>query len=273
LSHKLDHSDSFSTVIGYQSGPFSTSIGTWCFCSWTADYKEARLSTISEPNSIPAQALLSDPLSNRLVRIYYGQRFQSVQILQIDVLVPIRNETDGQVAFESSPKSQTFPIVWQALREEDYLLWFMHDVNGNGHADLVGYTSDASNVFLNVVVFPSRGDGTFDPPVVSPIQLDSQVGDLFTAEFMRPLYTTRTTYTYSNTGNKSAGAIISFFDNYGIIGTRIIAPEASRGTYKYELKGQDSAIAGQRSSTLGERSAVWMGLKKKTQSVGIIPVL
>jgi hypothetical protein len=273
VSHKIDRSDSFSIVVGYQSGPFSASTGAWHFCSWTADYKQTRLFTISEQNSIPAQALLSDPLSNRIIRIYYGQRFQSVQTLQVDVIVPVRNETDGKITLNGPPTSQIFPIKWQALREEDYLLWFMHDVNGNGHADLVGYTSDASNVYLNVVVFPSRGDGTFDTPVLSPINLGSQIGNLLTAEFMRPLYTAQTTYSYTNTGSKSAGAIMSFFDNYGIIGTRIIAPEASRGTYKYELKGQDSAIAGQRSSTLGERPTNWMGLHKKVQGVGIVPVL
>lgn len=229
-----------------------------------------RLTTLSEPNSSPAQALMSDLLSNRLVRVYYGSRYPATQTLRIDVLIPKRNSSDGSIVFETEPRSKKFSITWLAFNEEDYLLWFMHDVNGNGHADLVAYTSDASNLFLHVVVFPSRADGTFDDPVVSKIELDSQIGNLFTAEFMQPLYTTQTTYTYTNTGNRSSGAIMSFFDNYGIISTRIIAPEASRGTYKYELKGQDSAIAGQRSLTLGERPKNWMGLRKKTQSIGIV---
>ncbi|KAL2679406.1 hypothetical protein Neosp_010180 [[Neocosmospora] mangrovei] len=272
VSHKIDQADSFSIIVGYQSGPLSISTGKWYFCSWAADYGEMRLTTISEPNSNPAQALLSDPLSNRLVRVYYGKKYPTVQTLRVDVLRPERNSSDGSIVFPTEPSSQKFPITWQAFNEEDYLLWLMRDVNGNGHADLVGYTSDASNLFLHVVVFPSRGDGTFDTPVVSRIQLDPQIGNLFTAEFMQPLYTTQTTYTYTNTGSRTLGAIMSFFDNYGIIATRIIAPEVSRGTYKYELKGQDSAIAGQRSSTLGERPKDWMGLRKKTQSIGIIPV-
>lgn len=230
------------------------------------------LSTVSESNSDPVQALVSDPLSNSLIRIYYGKRYPPVQTIRIDVLRPERNGMNQSIVFQGKPRSQKFPITWQAFNEEDYLLWFTHDVNGNGHADLVGFTSDAGNLNLNVVVFPNRGDGTFGSPVVSTIQLDSQIGNLFTAEFMDPIYTTQTTYTYPNTGNRSSGAIMSFFDNYGIIATRIIAPESSRGTYKYELKGQDSAIAGQRSSTLGERPKVWMGLRKKTQSIGIIPV-
>ncbi|KAI9170786.1 hypothetical protein HJFPF1_00259 [Paramyrothecium foliicola] len=273
VSHQMDHKDSFATIVGYQSGPLSISTGTWYFCSWASDYGRMKLSTIPEPNSIPAQALLSDPLSNRLVRLYYGKRYSTVQTLRIDVLLPKRNSSDGSIVFQTAQISQKFPITWQAFDEEDYLLWIMHDVNGNGHADLVGYTSDASNLILNVVVFPSLADGTFDVPIVSRIQLDPQTGSLLTAEFMQPLYTTQASFTYTDTGDRSSGAIMSFFDNYGIIASRLIAPEASRGTYKYELKGQDSAIAGQRSHTLGERPREWMGLRKKTQSIGIIPLI
>ncbi|CAH0016129.1 unnamed protein product [Clonostachys rhizophaga] len=212
LSHKIEQTDSFSTIVGYQSGPLSTSAGTWHFCSWTSEYQKMRLTTISETNSSPAQALVSDPLSNRLVRVYYDKRHPTVKTLQIDVLLPTRD------------------------------------------------------------VFPSRANGTFDAPVVSEIQLDPKMGTLFTAEFMEPLYTAQTTFTYANTGHRTSAAIMSFFDNYGIIATRIIAPEASRGTYKYALMGQDSAIAGQRSTTLGERRKDLMGLRRKTQRIGIMPV-
>jgi hypothetical protein len=268
----MHRSDSFSTLVGYQTGPLSTSVGAWYFCSWTGDYDQMQLTIISEPNSSPAQALLSDPSSDRLVRLYYGKRYPTVQTLRLDILLPVRNDTDGQVYFKEQPSSQKFPISWHAYDEQDYLLWFMHDVNRNGHADLVAYTSDASNLILNVVVFPARGDGRFDNPAVSRIALDPQVGTLFTAEFMQPLYTAQTSYTYPYVGTQTSGAIISFFDNYGVIAARIIAPEASHGSYKYELKGQDGAIAGQRSFTIGERPKDWMGLRRRTQAIGIVPV-
>lgn len=192
---------------------------------------------MSEANSSPAQALVSDPLSNRLVRVHYGKRYPTVKTLQIDVLLPKRDGAGEHIVFQGEPSSQKFHITWTAFDEEDYLLWFMHDVNGNGRADLVGYTSDASNLILNVIVFPSRENGTFDAPVVSEIKLDPKKGTLFTAEFMEPLYTTQTTFTYANTGHRTSAAIMSFFGNYGIIATRIVAPEASRGTYKYAANG------------------------------------
>ncbi|RBQ66871.1 hypothetical protein FVER14953_21254 [Fusarium verticillioides] len=272
LSHKIEPTDSFSTFVGYQSGSSGLNGGMWYFGSWTADYGEMRLTAIPEPVSIPAQALLSDHTTGSLVRAFYGKRYATPRTIRLDVLEPKRNATDGRIVFQDQPSSQEFLITWQAFNEDDYLLWFMHDVNGNGHADLVGYASDESSIFLTVVVFPRRGDGKFDAPIVSKIELDSQMGSLFTAEFMKPLYTAQTTYTYSTSGMTSSGAIMSFFDNYGIIAARIVAPEASRGTYKYELKGQDSAIAGQRSLTLDERPKQWMGLRKKSQSIGIIPM-
>ncbi|KAF5568019.1 phosphatidylcholine-hydrolyzing phospholipase c [Fusarium phyllophilum] len=272
LSHKIEPTDLFSTFVGYQSGSSGLNGGMWYFGSWTSDYQEMRLTTISEPVSIPAQALLSDPTTGSLVRAFYGKRYATPRTIRLDVLEPRRNVTNGRIVFQDQPSSQEFLITWQAFNEEDYLLWFMHDVNGNGHADLVGYASDESNIFLTVVVFPRRGDGKFDAPIVSKIELDIQMGSLFTAEFMKPLYTAQTTYTYPTSGMTSFGAIMSFFDNYGIIAARIVAPEASRGTYKYELKGQDSAMAGQRSLTLDERPKQWMGLRKKSQSIGIIPM-
>ncbi|CAI6051777.1 unnamed protein product [Clonostachys chloroleuca] len=195
---------------------------------------------MSEANSSPAQALVSDLLSNRLVRVQYGKRYPTVKTLQIDVLLPKRDGAGEDIVFQGEPSSQKFHITWTAFDEEDYLL--------------------------------CRENGTFDAPVVSEIKLDPKKGTLFTAEFMEPLYTTQTTLTYANTGHRTSAAIMSFFDNYGIIATRIVAPEASRGTYKYALMGQDSAIAGQRSSTLGERPKNLMGLRRKTQSIGIIPV-
>jgi hypothetical protein len=262
----MHQSDSFSTLVGYQTGPISTSVGAW-YCSWTGDYDQMRLTTILEPSSSPAQALLSDPSSDRLVRLYYGKRYPTVQILRLDVLLPVRNDTDGQVYFKEQPSSQKFP-----MDEPDYLLWFTHDMKGNGHTDLMTYTSDPSNLFVSVIVFPARADGSFDNPVISRIALDPNVGTLFTAEFMQPLYTAQTTYTNPHVETQTSGTIISFFDNYGVIAARVIAPEASHGSYKYELKGQDGAIAGQRSFTFGERPRDWMRLRRKTQAIGIVPL-
>jgi hypothetical protein len=232
IPHKIDKTDSFSTLVGYSSGPLSTSPGKWYFCSWKSNYQETAFTTLSETNARRAQALLSDPDSNRLIRIFYGKRNPKVATIELDILLPNRDEKNGTITFDSAPSIQEFPITWRGLIEQDYLLWFVDDVNGDGYADLIAYTSDASNLFLDVIVFPSRADGTYDSPVVSPIQLDPKIGNLMTGEFMRPLSTTQSSYTYPDTGKRTSAGIMSFFDNYGIIGTRIIAPE-SPGAFKY----------------------------------------
>lgn len=56
------------------------------------------------------------------------------------------------------------------------------------------------------------------------------------------------------TGSTTTGAVMSFFDNYGIIGTRIVAPVGG-GNYAYKLAGQDGALAGQQALTIGSRPA------------------
>ena len=85
---------------------------------------------------------------------------------------------------------------------------------------------------------------------------------------MTPVYTAQTTYTFPSSKTKTKGAIISLFDNYGIIGARLVGPESPKGSFKYELKGQNGAIVGQRSGTIGGRPEKWMGSSKKPQPLG-----
>ena len=272
IPHKINNTDSFSTVVGYSSGSATVSAGKWYFSSWKNGYSETSFTTLSEPITRRPQVLLSDSATGRIIRIFYGKDYPGSDSIQLDVIRPKRDEKSGAIVFDRTPDSQRISISWRGLIERDYLLWFVHDVDGDGFADLVAYTSDASNTFLNVVVFPSKADGLFKAPVVSPIQVDPSIGKRFTAAFMQPLYTTRATYTYAATGETTTGAILSFFDNYGIIAARMIAPGASRGSFRYELKGQEPAIAGQRALTLGERPGNWMGLDRRTQRIGIVPV-
>ncbi len=265
LAHKLASSDSHDTVVALAGGALSTKPSTWYFTHFVNGTRMT--STVVEPNRGRSQALLSHP-NGCLVRLSYGATFPIQQTIQIETVMPTRAE-NGTVTFAASEKQQ-YGITWHGLVENDYLLWFVHDVNGDGVLDLVGYCSDASNVFIDVVVFPGLKDGTFGKPVVSPITVDSNIGRLFTAGFMTPLYTTQASYTDpGNEGTTTTGAIMSFFDNYGIIGTRIVAPVGG-DSYAYRLAGQDGAIAGQRALTIGSRPAKWMGGTTAAQPVGIV---
>ena len=103
-------------------------------------------------------------------------------------------------------------------------------------------------------------------PVAGPIALDSKVSNLLTAELRDPLYTVHADYTYPD-GSTTNAAIIAFFENYGIVGARTLAPKKAKGSLEYELKGQKTNIAGQRSTTLGQRSGRCIGLDRKKEVV------
>lgn len=264
LGHRLANGDSYDTVVGLAGGALRSKPSTWYFAS--IENGTLRTNIVEEPNRVRAQALLSHP-NGSLVRLSYGSTFPPQQKLQIEIITLVRAE-DGNISISAS-SSPPVDITWHGLIEKDYRLWFLHDVDGDGILDLVAYCSDASLIFIDVVVFPGSKDGTFKSPVVSPIVLDSAVGRLFTAEFMKPLYTTQARYTYPGGGNGStSGAIMSFFENYGIVGCRIVVPVGG-GRYTYMLGGQDGAIAGQRALTLGTRPADWMGRPSPAQPIGI----
>jgi hypothetical protein len=56
-----------------------------------------------------------------------------------------------------------------------------------------------------------------------------------------------------------------FFDNYGILGARVMAPVTKEST-SYELKGQIPAISGQASKPLGMRK-----VGARFEDIGIFP--
>lgn len=133
----------------------------------------------------------------------------------------------------------------------------------------MAYTSQSNKVELLVVVFAGRTDCRFADPVISTIALDPARGDMMTAEFMVPISTVQSSYTYEY-GEKTEVAITSFFDNYGVMGARIVAPVRARGTLEYEFKGQNGALAGQRATFLDQRIGGWMGSGAKQRIVGLV---
>ena len=256
------------TVVGY--GINGTNRGTWYFINWKDGYDKTEISTIVEAGSSPAQAVLADPETSRIFRIHYGRRYSTVsRTLRIDTLETTRNTTSNEVMFRSAAKSQPWEIIWPATQEEDYLMWNLVDVNGDSVKDLVAYTAGEYNINVNVIVFPGLSSGGFGDPVVSAITLPERIALRVTADFMQPWSTFQSSYTYPN-GERTNAAFTAFFDNFGLVGARIVAPVNAKGTFQYEIKGQAGSIAGQRSNFLGMRSKHWMGRRQHPSAVGLI---
>lgn len=256
------------TVVGH--GINGSYVGIWHFIHWSTGYNKSEVTTITEPGAYPAQALLADPDTSRLFRIHYGRSYSTIsRDLRIDTFETARDVTTGSTIFKNSAKSQSWPITWPATQEEDYLLWQLSDIDGDGIKDLAAYTSQEHNIFVNVIVFPGTSTGGFDHPVISAITLPEDIALRVTADFMTPWSTSRSSYTYPG-GQTTDAAFTAFFDNFGLVGARIVAPVSVRGTFKYELKGQAGSIAGQRANFLGTRPKKWMGRRQRPVAVGLV---
>ena len=247
----------------------------WYFSSWSSDYSVNSKNSSEETDvTFPTRVLLSgkfgtDDDGYRLVRAFYGTADDDTtpQNIRID-LINLTRSSSGDIS-PTLVQSQTFTITWSAFFPQDYLIWFLADVNVDDYLDLVTLVRKPDGS-LNVIVFPGQSDFTFGDPIISEITLDPSKGSLFDASFMTHIKAGRAQYVYPNSnGTTSYTGIMAFFDNYGILGSRLLAPVGS-GTYAYELKGQTPAIAGQISRGLGIMDNSWMDRGELPQTVGII---
>ncbi|MCJ1386226.1 hypothetical protein MMC17_009352 [Xylographa soralifera] len=254
----------YSSMFGYQTDPKTTvfiTVGTipgspastsWGFATWSGGYQTLNYSTYTESGRsslgqaiIPAK-LGSDGAPNRLIRLFYGKSYSLADNLRIDVL-----ELDFSSPSKPAVKMlfcKNYPITWASFSEEQYLTWFVQDVNRNGRLDLVGLIADGS-LTPSVLVFPGQEVFVFGDPQRSVITSDK--GTLFTAPFLKPLFARRASYVFPDSKTKADAAILATFSTYGVLGVRLIAPVAVEGSLAYEVKGQMPALAGQQADGLG----------------------
>lgn len=246
----------------------------WYVSSWSGGYATQSVAQYDEVLRFPAQALLTAKLqssdqSDSIVRLFYGQSFPIKSSLRIDILVPSLSSSN-EITFTTNVTTVvTIPLG--VISTESYLTWFIEDVNGDGYADLVTLINPTSalNVELNVVVFPGTSNGTFGAPVVSPISLDSSKGTLLTAAFMSSVKVHRAEYVYPATNETSKASILAVFDNFGIIGVRMLAPVQPTGSYQYEFKGQVPAVAGQSLNGMKWHAPDWMSRQERRNAIGV----
>ena len=242
----------------------------WNFTSLSNGYSKITTYSFSTPTPLPVQTLTgilgSDSPNASIVQLYYGDTFPYLRRIGVTVVQP-SEDPSGKVSLPESCFTQTFPINWPARNASEYLLWFLSDVDGDGFTDIVGYASSKSNTKLTVIVFPGYEGCRFGDPVRSEITFPTEKGTLFTSDFMHPVYARQAAYSYTGGFSTDAG-ILSFFDNYGILGARMIAPVTATGNYHYEFKGQTPAIAGQLSPGLGWRAQNHTGRGEPSEAIG-----
>lgn len=144
--------------------------------------------------------------------------------------------------------SSEFKVTWSG---NNYLTWFLSDVDADGNLDLIGLVT-ADDGSLTVLAFKPKLDESsgFEPPVISSIA--SNKGNLLTAPFMIPLVARQAAYKFPGTTYQVDSGILMAFDNYGMLGVRVLRPKSYSGTLEYDIGGQLPAVAGQQSATLGQ---------------------
>ncbi|KAJ6528628.1 hypothetical protein DFH09DRAFT_1371197 [Mycena vulgaris] len=273
ITHRLKSRDKFDTFVGYG---FRGADGktAWYFSTWQDDYRTQDLTVLDDPMKVCPQALLSlkwghsgDP---RIACIFFGPKSNMGNQIRIDLLDFGRNS--HHKVSEQKRNTQTYEVTWNVHSGgANYLTWFFVKGHEHEHDTLVTVAlTDNADPGLVVVVFRA-GSYAFDPPIVSEIMLGPEQGTLLTAKWMTPLRAMQTSYTYPTPGKNGQAvtthaAILIFFDNYAVLGARVLAP-VKRGDLRYEFKGQNPAIAGQTSGALG------MTLDpERPEAVGILPL-
>lgn len=137
----------------------------------------------------------------------------------------------------------------------DKAQWFVSGTMATG-VKLVGYfhsLTEASGGLVSILTFMLlRPQNEFVFQTLSTITNNTEIyppQKLVTANFMRPV-----SFVDAGTIDAADGwpTIMEAFDNYGILGSRLVSPvKDTNGSYKYQLKGQTPALAGQMSTGLG----------------------
>lgn len=245
----------------------------WNFTYWNNGYQKYVTQVKIVPNAVPPQksltGILADGVNASIVQLYYGSTSADPESIRVEVVEPSQSP-ELRVTIPPACSDQKFPLTWSARQPSEYIHWFLSDVDRDGKADLVGYTSTDSNTTLTVLVFPGTSTCAFDPPVISNITFPESKGSLFTASFMAPLYTRRANFIYKHDEDiheTLRSGILSYFDNFGILGARMVAP-IYPSSYEFEFKGQVPAVAGQISDGLGWRPQNHMGLGEPGVAIG-----
>jgi hypothetical protein len=152
--------------------------------------------------------------------------------------------------------SKRYPVTWGNPSNAQYLKWLLLDVNENGCPDLVALINTDDST-LTTVVFPNIPGQFFNNPTVTTINIPNS---LFNPTFFQSVLVKPAVYEYPSTKVRVKTAILHLFDNYQLLGGRLLAPTEPR-SFNYELKGQTPSIAGQ--TTVGSGSQYpgdWQGL-------------
>ena len=146
--------------------------------------------------------------------------------------------------------SQTFPMTWNASSR--YTSFSILPSTDDRGSSMVVLLEDPETAALSTLVFPRDPTSGFLPPTVSPVKIPE--GDLtFTAPFLKTLRVQQTPYINRETEARAQGGLLQLFDNFGLLGARLLAPISEDGGLSYEVVGQDPALAGQASDVIGWR--------------------
>ncbi|OJD34158.1 phosphatidylcholine-hydrolyzing phospholipase [Diplodia corticola] len=268
---KLEPMDASETYVTCSVSDAKT---VWTFTSFSDNYRTPNSQTFEEDIGERAQRILPLPTRHagphRFVRLFYGQNSgtyctsnpthptpptRAIQLtttadtIRLDVL-SLQNH---------QPVTDTtihLPAAGSATPEAHYLTWFLADVNRNGHPDLVSLVR-APDGQLTVLAVPGAAPPRFFERTVSRSPIGaSDKGSELTAAFMRPVAAFPARYRFPRSGEETSAAVLSLFDNYGVLGVRVVRPSAPAGSLAYEIGGQIPAVAGQLARGLGwdERS-------------------
>jgi hypothetical protein len=226
----------------------TTQTFTWTIASWTSDYENQKIQTVIEENR-PWKPHTVIQHEDKILRVFdtHGPNGKN---FKIDVLTFDFASETPKIKILSSAE---YIIQWD--RKSEYRsIMFTQNSDNPSSSELPSLTllmSEPKTHILFTVVFPAISGYRYGYPVTKLITPPGKV-ETFTAPFLNSIRAEPVAYTYKS-GKTTKAAVLQLFDNFGVLGARLLAPMLGENNekYQYEAVGQVPAIAGQSSKAIG----------------------
>lgn len=212
----------------------------WHITFWTENYETRQYHKLIEQQVLNPTWLL--PYGDgKLIRISHHL---DAKLMRLDVLTLSLDEANQPDI--NSISTQIFQAPWASNASIEVQV---APLTSSDVPSIVFLLTDQKTAEMTTVVFPPNKEGGFKDPITSKIESPNEVPS-FVSPSLKSLGLYSVPYVYREIRQRSPGGLLQLFDNYGVLGARLLGNEVFE-KLKFRAIGQTPAIAGQVSSAIG----------------------
>lgn len=182
-----------------------------------------------------------------ILRVFHSDASSSSPNFKVES-VKITSTVSGNKLTISLLSTNLFPVTWDPATV--YTSWLLAPLTSPSSPSLVALLTHPITGALTTLAFAPGPDNTFLKPVIKAIDHPSL--STFTAPYLPSIQVQVVNYFHRATNQPRPGALLQLFDNFGVLGARIMSPgDYLTDKLEFRVLGQTPAIAGQTSKAIG----------------------